>query len=145
MGYAQRHAEQGEGYDAHEQSATHLEGQQTAGENQAGEQQKRLGRGDIAQDQQLACSGGDEAGIFQGDGGDEQAQPHGYGVFQAGGNAVDDGLPDVEKGHEDEEQAFDKDGGQCELPGMPHVEHYRVGDKKVDSYSRRQREGKIGA
>src|SRR5699024_10482256 len=86
----------------------------------------------------------DQLGVLQAHKGDEEADAHADGGFEGGGDGVENGLPHVGQGQQNEDDALCKDGHQGQLPGVTHLQHYGVGEVGVQAHAGGQGKGIVG-
>jgi hypothetical protein len=70
----------------------------------------------IATDDASGGVKGYDASVLEADVGNEEADTDRYSCLQVCRYGLDDGFPDVEEGHHNEDEAFYKYCGQCQLP-----------------------------
>lgn len=106
------------------------------------------GLGDVAQSHLRGGVRRGDAGVLQADERDEQADARGDAVFQVLGDAVDQRLTELERGKNDEDNAFHQDGGEGDLPGIGLVRQLAqadgVGKIGVQAHAGSQRDGIVG-
>lgn len=75
---------------------------------------------------------------------DEKADTAGDGELHIERNGIDDGFTHFAGGEQDEDDAFDKNSGQRDLPWDVISEHNAVGEECVESHAAGQAEWQIG-
>lgn len=94
--------------------------------------------------QQSGVTVDDELGVLQAHKSDKQADAHADSGFEGGGDGVEERLPDVGQGQDDEDDAFRKDGHQGHLPGVAHFQDDGVGEVGIQAHAGGQRKGIVG-
>ena len=54
-------------------------------------------------------------------------------------------IRNFSEGEDEEDESFEEDGEECDLPGVAHSEDYGVGEVSVESHSRSEEEGEVCA
>ena len=144
MGHSHGDADQGGQQDTQQQGAGHLADVQCGGQNESGQCQQRGGCLQVAQGHQGGGTVGHDSGVLESDEGDIQADARGDGYLQGRGDGIDNFIPQIEHREEEEEDAFEKDSGQGELPGIAHYQADRIGEEGIHPHAGRHREGQFG-
>ena len=87
----------------------------------------------------------DDVCILQGDECDEETDSDADRGFEGGGNGVEDGFTHFGEGEYEEDESFEEDGEERDLPGVAHLSDYCIGEVSVESHSRSEEEGEVCA
>ena len=140
-GVLDEEADDGRGEDADEDAAADFEHHEAAGDDEAEDGDEGRAVGHVTEDDEGRVAVHDDAGVLHADEGDEEADTGADGFFQGAGDRVDQVGPDLRDGHEDEQDAFDEDGGQGELPVVAHREADREDEEGVQAHAGGEAEG----
>ena len=144
LGDAEGDADDRGGDDTDQEGALYLEGQQHTGDKQTEECEAcvTLEPGRVQGDE--GCSINDDTGILQADEGNEEADTYPDRFFDVIRNGVDDRLSHVHEGKDDEDDTFDEDRGEGELPTVAHSKNNGVRQEGVQSHARGESERQVG-
>ena len=84
-----------------------------------------------------------DMGVLKTDEADEKADTDRYTQLQGRRYRIEDRLPDIGQRQDDENDTFCENGGQGDLPGIPHAHDDRVGQIGVQAHTCGQSEGQI--
>ena len=136
-------AEDGRGKNTDQQGALYPGGQKRPGNDDADKGDER-GGGDVAETHQDGVVVDDDPGVLQADEGDKETDAGGNGMFHGQRDGVYDEFPDIQDGENEEDDPLEENGGEGELPAVPHAEDHGEGKKGIQAHARGQGEGEPG-
>ena len=84
-----------------------------------------------------------QTGILQADESDEQTDTDGNTALQAQRNGIENGFTDIGQRQDDEDNTFNEDSQQADLPGVAHTQANSIGHVSVQTHACRQRKGQV--
>ena len=138
------HADDGRRQDTPEDTAADMEHHQHAGDHKADDGQQARAVGHVAQRYQGRVAVDDQTGVLQADEGDEQADTGTDGMLEAERDGIQDPSADLGQCEDDENDTFNQDGGQGELPTVSHRQADGKHEEGVEAHAGSQRKRFLG-